>query len=191
VDADGAVLGRHDKVRLLPFAEYAPWPFAGRWLGIAPSTPGAAPRTLRWREVGLGPLVCYEVLFPGLARRLAREGSGILVNLANDSWFGATGAAEQHLAAAMYRAIETRRPILRATHSGITAGIDARGRIAAGLPPDVAATLALDVRPGSAVSPYVRWGDAPVWLAAMAAVAAARVRLRAWPPSSGSSSSSA
>jgi len=175
-DASGELLGPHDKVRLLPFAERAPWPLSASQLGIVPITPGAEPRVLTWRGIGFGPLLCYEVLFAGLARQLARSGAGILVNLSNDTWFGSSGAAEQHLAAAMYRAIETRRPLLRATHGGISAGLDASGRVVARLPRDVPGTLALDVEPGAGVTPYARLGDAPLFALAVAILLAGALR---------------
>ena len=176
-DAGGTLLARHDKVHLLPLAEFAPWPLSAESLGILEVAPGEAPRVLVWRGTGFGPLLCYEVLFAPLARQLAREGAGVLVNLSNDSWFGATGAAEQHLAAAMYRAIETRRPLLRATHTGITAGLDAEGRVVARLPRDVPAVLALDVVPGAGLTLYTRLGDVPL-LGLSAAVLAAGYRRR-------------
>jgi apolipoprotein N-acyltransferase len=168
VDGDGRILAFHDKVHLLPFAEYAPWPLSAKSLGLVETTPGATPRPLPFEGTLLGPLVCYEVLFPSLARRLVRQGAGVLVNLSNDGWFGATGAAEQHLAAAMYRAIETRRPLLRATHTGVTAAFDARGREVASLARGVPGALVVDVVPGSGATLYGRLGDAPLAALALA-----------------------
>jgi len=175
-DERASLLGLHDKVQLLPFAERAPWPLSASRLGIVPIAAGREPRVLGWRETRFGPLLCYEVLFAGLARRLARDGAGILVNLSNDSWFGASGAAEQHLAAAMFRAIETRRPLLRATHTGISAGLDASGRVAASLPRDVPGALLLDVAPGAGTTPYTSLGDFPLFLLAAAILAARSFR---------------
>jgi len=182
VDAEGRVLGTHDKLKLLPFAEYAPWPFAPGGLGGREAAPGVAPRVLSWRGMSFGPLVCYEVLFAPLARRLTMDGAGVLVNLSNDSWFGATGAAEQHLAAAMYRAIETGRPLLRATHTGITAALDARGRVVARLPAQLPGTRRVDVEPGRGTTPYARFGDAPLGAALLAVLGLTSFRLRR-PPS--------
>jgi apolipoprotein N-acyltransferase len=170
-DARGQLVAHHDKVHLLPFAEYAPGPLPMRWFGSVEVAPGEAPRALRFEGTAFGPLVCYEVLFAGLARDLARDGAGVLVNLSNDAWFGATGAIEQHLAAAMYRAIETRRPLLRATHTGVTAAIDARGRVAARLPLGVSAALSVDVTPGRGQAPAVSVGELPALLAALVALA--------------------
>lgn len=181
-DREGRVVAVHDKVKLLPFAEYAPWPFAPGAFGIGAAAPGEAPRVLPWRGGAFGPLICYEVLFAGLARRLASEGAGVLVNLSNDAWFGDTGAAEQHLAASMYRAIETRRPLLRATHTGITAAVDARGNVVARLPVDVPGTLAVDVAPGRGTTPYVRFGDAPLGALLLAGLGLTSSRRRR-PPS--------
>jgi apolipoprotein N-acyltransferase len=187
VAADGTPLGHHDKVHLLPFAEYVPRPLPRPAPGRPETAPGAAPRVLRLGERGLGPLVCYEVLFADLARRLARDGAGVLVNLSNDAWFGRTGAVEQHLAASMYRAIETRRPLLRATHTGVTGAFDAAGRLVARLPADEPGALAVDVAPGAGATVYARVGELPAVAAALAALgalatdAAARRRAAARP----------
>jgi apolipoprotein N-acyltransferase len=178
-DESTRLLAVHDKVRLLPFAERAPWPLSASRLGIVPIAPGTDPVVMEWRGTRFGPLLCYEVLFAGLVRDLARDGAGILVNLSNDSWFGASGAAEQHLAAAMFRAIETRRPLLRATHTGISAGLDASGRVVATLPRDVPGTLRLDVAPGAGTTLYTALGDAPLSLLAAAILAAQGLRRRA------------
>lgn len=189
VAAGGTPLGHHDKVHLLPFAEYVPRPFPRPARGRPETAPGAEPRVLRLGSHGLGPLVCYEVLFADLARRLARDGAGVLVNLSNDAWFGRTGAVEQHLAASMYRAIETRRPLVRATHTGVTGAFDAAGRLVARLPVDEAGALAVDVAPGTGATVYARVGELPalaaalVVLGAFLADAAARRRAAATPTS--------
>ena len=165
------MLGYHDKVHLLPFAEYVPHPFPRPGPGRLETAPGTAPRVLAFGRTGIGPLVCYEVLFAPLARRLALDGAGVLANLSNDAWFGRTGAVEQHLAASMYRAIETRRPLVRATHTGVTGAFDAWGRLVARLRTDEPGALAVDVLPGTGASVYVRVGELPAVGAALAALA--------------------
>jgi len=164
LDSDARTLAHHDKVHLLPFAEYAPGPLPMRWFGALEATAGARPLPLADDGAVFGPLICYEVLFAELARQQARS-AGILLNLSNDSWFGRAGASEQHLAAAMYRAVETARPVLRSTQTGITAAIDARGRVVARLPMNEAGRLLVDVVPGSGTTWALAWGSAPAWVA--------------------------
>ena len=170
VDSRREAFSFHDKVKLLPFAEYAPGPLPMRWFGAIEVEAGDAPRRVQVDGVSYGPLICYEVLFSGVAREQARAGAQVLLNLSNDAWFGNTGAVEQHLAAAMYRALETGRPLLRATQTGITAAIDVDGRVVARLPLDAPGTLLVDVHATSGTTPARLWGDAPVWLAFSAVV---------------------
>ena len=178
------LVATHDKGRLLPLFERAPpW----RWLAalVPPSaglTPGAAPRVLRVDgTLGIGPLICYEVLFPSVARQQVRDGAGILVNLSNDAWFGGSGGAEQHFAASVVLAATHRRPLLRSTPTGVTAAIDAAGRVEGRLPQDEPGVLAVEVAPGTSRAPAVWLGDAPAWWAlalASAWTAGERIRTR-------------
>lgn len=160
VGAETISSGAHDKVRLLPFAEKTPWPFTAKPGDL---TAGASPRTLELETPSsgatrIGPLICYEILFGDLTRSQVSQGAGILVNLSNEAWFGSTRAMRQNLAAAVFRSIEVGRPVLRATNSGLTAAIDARGRIAAQIPPEQPGGLAVRVRPGTESTIYTRWG---------------------------------
>ncbi len=163
IGPDRKIVSHHDKVHRLPFAEYAPWPFSMLGLSGPKTGAGSDPTVLAVGEIGVGPLICYEVLFPELARELVRDGAQILVNLSNDAWFGTTGAVAQHLAGAVFRAIETRRPMLRSTHTGITVAIDARGRIVGRLPMHTLGALEVEVIPNAELTPYVRMGDAVAW----------------------------
>lgn len=162
------LIATHDKGKLLPLFESTPrW----RWLAaIVPPgaglTPGDDPAVLRVSEaLGVGPLICYEVLFPGVARQHVRDGAGVLVNLSNDAWFGGSGGAEQHFAASIVLAATHRRPLLRSTPTGVTAAIDAGGRVALRLPQNEPGVLAVEVAPGTSHPPAVWLGDAPAWLA--------------------------
>jgi apolipoprotein N-acyltransferase len=167
-------------VKLLPFFEYAPawWP-GGPGGGLAA---GRAPVLLRADGVGIGALVCYEVLFPEIAGALASDGAGLLVNLSNDAWFGGAGGARQHFAAAVLQALALSRPLLRSTPTGVTAAVDAWGRVAAALPEGRAGVLVVDVWPAAAGA--ARRGERAAWLglAALAALtAAAALRRRGRP----------
>lgn len=105
----------------------------------------------------------------------------VLVNVSNDAWFGRSFAPHQHFQIARLRAIETGRDLVRATNTGVTALVDATGRVRARLPSFEVGVLQGKVQPRVGATPYVRWGDLPVlaWMAASMMMAAGlRLRLR-------------
>ena len=129
---DGTSAGRYDKMHLVPFGEYIPL----RWLLffvekfvpiIGRFGEGEEAQIFDVPGGKFGVLICFEVIFPRVVRRMA--GSGFLVNITNDAWFGRTAASEQHLSMAAMRAVELRTPIVRAANTGISAIIDATGAI--------------------------------------------------------------
>ncbi|MBP7142005.1 MAG: apolipoprotein N-acyltransferase [Opitutaceae bacterium] len=138
VDPVGGVQpGYYAKRKLVPFGEYVPYrPLLG-WLQkvvpigsddiLAGSEPGLLRTTLRNVPVSLGPLICYEDIFPNLARESVLAGADVLVVMTNDGWFGEGGAAYQHAAHSVLRAVETRRPVLRVGNSGWSGWIDEFG----------------------------------------------------------------
>lgn len=158
--ADGQITSYYDKQHLVPFAESSLLPTDG-----AATEPvyGAGPRADPvMSAVGrLGTMICYEVLFPRLVNDLVRRGAQVLVNVTNDSWLDAgDGAAlEQHFSMAVFRAIETRRDLIRVAGSGASGFIDAFGRIGATVPRNTAGALVGRVRLREGLTPYVRWGD--------------------------------
>ena len=124
------------KRHLVPFGEYVPFRPVLGWLEkIVPvggdfregDTPAPLLLALKDTPVSLGPLICYEDTFPGLARDSVRSGADVLVVLTNNGWFGEGGAAYQHAAHSVLRAIETRRPVLRAGNGGWSGWIDEFG----------------------------------------------------------------
>lgn len=126
---DGALTGRYDKNELLPFAERSPWPKITT-LGREQYTPGGKARPVSAAGSEIGVFLCSEGLRPDVARRLTQNGATVLANLSNDSWLGTEGAARIQLRSAALRAIENRRPLLRATGSGKSAVIEPDGRLA-------------------------------------------------------------
>ncbi len=137
IDASGAILGRYDKAHLVPYGEYLPMRAILQPLGLSRLVageidyePGPGPRTLNVPGFGeIGMQICYEIIFSGQTVDPAKR-PAILFNPSNDAWFGAWGPP-QHLAQARMRAIEEGLPILRATPTGISAIIDARGKVVA------------------------------------------------------------
>jgi apolipoprotein N-acyltransferase len=121
------------------------------------------------------PLICYESLFPGLAR--PDKNVRVLINISNDAWFGVTSGPLQHLNLASYRAIESAKPILRATPTGVSAVIDARGRIMSGSRLDLGRSGVIDAQiPGMGeVTPFDNFGNlAFIAFLLISAVASAR-----------------
>ena len=128
------VLGRYDKMHLVPYGEYIPlkqfFPFINKMVaGIGDFYSGESRKLLHLPEAPFGVLICYEIIFPDLTRRFVKDGAQFLVNITNDAWFGKTSAPYQHLSMAAVRAIENRRFIARAANTGLSSIIDASGKI--------------------------------------------------------------
>lgn len=183
--SDLQVVGVYDKHRLVPFGEYLPAEALLTRIGFKSLAhlgdgfaTGPRPAPLRISpDLLVQPLICYESLFPGLARR--NKDVRVLINVSNDAWFGVTSGPLQHLNLASYRAIESAKPILRATPTGVSAVIDARGRIVPGARLDLGQAGVIDaVIPGKGeVTPFDNFGDfAFLGLLLISAVASARPR---------------
>ncbi len=134
IDEGGTLQGSYDKVHLVPFGEYVPpwlqWNFLeGLLQGIGTFSQGTHAKPLRYESLAMGILLCYESIFPHLAQERIHNGANVLINLSNDGWFGHSSAPRQHLQLATMRAIEQGRWLVRSTNTGISAIIDAQGRI--------------------------------------------------------------
>jgi apolipoprotein N-acyltransferase len=176
ISPDGRVLQRYDKVHLVPFGEYVPFkkflPFLGKIVEqVGDFNTGEIGSTLKWGQIDTGVLICYEAIFPGLAAKLVQNNSGLLVSITNDAWFGDTGAPYQHFIMAAFRAIETRRSLVRAANTGISGFIDPSGRILGqtGLFKEAAMTRKLPII-RSCQTPYTRHGDVLVWVCFIASM---------------------
>ena len=124
----------YDKVHLVPFGEYVPFGkflfFVGRLVPAAGDfARGKQVMPFKWDHLCAGVLICFESIFPELARAHARKGAVLLVNITNDAWFGMTSAPYQHLSMAVFRAVETRIPLVRAANTGFSAFIGRDGAI--------------------------------------------------------------
>lgn len=170
---DGAETARYDKAHLVPFGEYFPFgDLAYRWFGIkafaaqsgATYSAGPGPAVLDLGDLGkVLPLICYEVIFPRDVNA-APERADWMLQVTNDAWFGVWTGPFQHFAQARLRTVEQGLPLVRVANTGVTAVIDARGRVIDQLP--FGTMAALDTRVPGALPPtvYSRWGDGPVLL---------------------------
>ncbi len=160
---------RYDKSHLVPFGEFIPFGF--RWftnlmnipLGdFARGKPTQIPFAIAGQRVAVN--ICYEDLFgEELIRSLhGEQGATLLLNLSNIAWFGNSIALPQHLQASQMRALETGRPMLRATNTGMTAVIAPNGTVSATLPPHTIGALSATVQGMQGLTPYARFGNGPV-----------------------------
>ncbi|MFC1821319.1 apolipoprotein N-acyltransferase [Thermodesulfobacteriota bacterium] len=169
VSREGVISGLYDKVHLVPFGEYVPLkrflPFVHRLVPAAGDfTAGDRIVPFRSSALSIGILICFEAIFPEIGRGHSANGADILVNLTNDAWFGMTSAPFQHLSMSVFRAVENRRPFLRAANTGFSAFIDINGRVISRS--DLFHEEVLVYRVKSCpipVSFYTRYGDLFAW----------------------------
>jgi apolipoprotein N-acyltransferase len=186
MDAAGRLLGRYDKAHLVPYGEYLPMRPILSAIGLsrlAPGDldfwPGPAAATLTLPGFGrMGVQICYEIIFSGhVVDR--RNRPDFLFNPSNDAWFGAWGPP-QHLAQARLRAIEEGLPVIRSTPTGISAVIDAEGRLISQLPWRTAGSIAARLPARQPPTPFARYGNIlPFLFAALLALVAIALRRRA------------
>jgi apolipoprotein N-acyltransferase len=134
VSPSGELVGKYDKIHLVPFGEYVPLQdllfFIGSLgEGIGDFKSGKEIVNFSLPQGQFGVLICFEIIFPDLSRRFVRKGANFLVTITNDAWFGRTSAPYQHFSMAIFRAVENRVFIARAANTGITGLIDPKGKI--------------------------------------------------------------
>ncbi|MEJ5237672.1 apolipoprotein N-acyltransferase [Limisphaera sp. VF-2] len=207
VSPEGNLRATYRKMRLVMFGEFIP---LSRWLPFlrwftpitGQYTPGRDPVVFELEQSVSGParfaaqpganlrtatLICFEDVFPHLTRRFARQGLDFLVNLTNDGWFGQSAAQWQHAANAVFRAVETGRPLIRCTNNGVSCWIDPLGRVRAVLRDRSGSVhgagwaqwLVFLPDPAARQTPtfYTRYGDVWGWLCAAWTVAAVGVSM--------------
>lgn len=160
-------LPRYDKSRLMPLGEYAPagmaWFSQRMSVPLNDQTPGSVDQ-LPFRVTGggvpvrVGTLTCHEDASQTYARRWVGRAE-LLINPSNLAWFEGTWALPQRLQVAQARALETGRPVLRTTSTGVTAHIDAHGQVVVQLPLAAASVLSGVVQPSTGLTPFARFGN--------------------------------
>jgi apolipoprotein N-acyltransferase len=168
----GEWTARYDKIHLVPFGEYLPFPSLFAFAGgltkeVGGFEHGTSRATLDAGGTKLGVFICYESIFPDEVRQFANNGAQVFVNISNDGWYGDSGAYAQHLNQTRMRAIENNRWILSDTDTGVTASIDPWGRVVAKIPRKERATLAAPYALTSVTTFYARHGD---WFAYACAI---------------------
>ena len=186
IGLNGNVESRYDKVNLVPFGEFVPWPF-GLVTNKVSTEAGdfEAGRNVVVSKLGahrIATFICYESVFPSYIRRFARDGvkkdgAEALFNISNDSWFGKSQARYQHLQIVRMRAAENRRWIVRATNNGISAVIDPAGRLVHTMPEYTEAAARLRYSYRSDQTLYTKYGD---WFVLLCGVGACACPLVLW-----------
>lgn len=190
VDRAGRIVGTYDKVHLVMFGEYVPFarwfPFLKRISSLTGSAEaGAGPVALCHEGVCYAPNICYETVIPHVIRHqlatLHAKGQppDVLVNLTNDAWYWGSSELDMHLACDVFRAVETRTPLVIAANGGISAWIDHLGRVRAESPRQQPDVLIADVELVRSAEPtfYVRSGD---WFAAACLTACGVLAIIGW-----------
>jgi apolipoprotein N-acyltransferase len=163
----GRLVQAYRKLHLVPFTEHFPFrrwlPMVYEWLRNADThfwEQGTEYTVFEAGGVRFSTPICFEDTFPGLCREFIRRGADVLVNMTNDSWSKSVACEMQHMSIALFRAVENRRTLVRATNGGITCVIDPNGRIVARLPPFTEGHLIVEApvyTEGRTL--YSRWGD--------------------------------
>ncbi|MGB6975311.1 MAG: apolipoprotein N-acyltransferase [Terracidiphilus sp.] len=182
--ADGAMVGRYDKIHLVPFGEYVPFRkflfFARKLTGqVSSFDRGQERKVFRLNGHRYGVFICYEAVFADEVREFSRLGAEVLVNVSDDGWYGDTSAPWQHLNMARMRAIENRRWLLRDTNNGVTAAVDPYGRVQQSIARHQAGALPAAYGFREDVTFYSEHGDVFAWVCAILALGIVGRALRA------------
>ncbi|GAH67768.1 unnamed protein product, partial [marine sediment metagenome] len=195
IDSLGLRDRQYNKIHLVPFGEYIP---LSKWipalnslnLGQGNFTHGTDYTVFSLRSqsgevdsILFSVGVCFETIFPGLNRRFVQEGASFLVGVVNDAWYQTSSGPYQHAAQALYRAVEFRRPMVRAANTGVSMIINQAGRVVARMGLNKESVMTAGIAPSTVMTIYARFGDLFAWLSIAAAVAlsiiANRSRLKA------------
>ncbi len=172
VSPTGEWTGRYDKVHLVPFGEYLPFPSLFSFAGglskeVGEFEAGSSRVPLDGGDAKVGVFICYESVFPDDVRHFADQGAQVFVNISNDGWYGDSGAWSQHVNQTRMRAIENERWILSAANTGLTGSIDPYGRMVVHAPRKERTTLLAPYALTYVTTFYSRHGD---WFAMLCAI---------------------
>jgi len=166
ISSDGKILSAYDKAHLTPFGEYLPFKEALSAIGLETLVNlkgsldfGPGPRLLELPGLPTAaPLICYEIIFPGI---IPRNGArpGWILNVTNDAWFGDTAGPHQHFLQARLRAVEEGLPVIRSAGNGISGVIDAYGRVGPSLALNQAGIIDSQLPPVAVQTLYMWSGD--------------------------------
>ncbi|MEW6418564.1 MAG: apolipoprotein N-acyltransferase [Nitrospirota bacterium] len=164
LDKAGMVSYIYDKIHLVPFGEYVPLQKALFFVdklveGVGDYIPGNHYFRAETPFGGFATLICYEIIFPGLVRKFYSNGGDFIVNITNDAWFGKTTGPYQHFSMAVFRAVENRKPLIRAANTGISGFIDSNGRIISKTNLFNQVVLTGDIKTDATRSFYTKYGD--------------------------------
>lgn len=177
----GRTIGHYDKIRLVPFGEYVPLRkmlfFAKKLVRAVGEFEFGTRDTPLDGRFRYGPAICYEIVFPQIARQQVLHGADVLVTITNDAWYDGTSAPRQHLNQARLRAVETDRYLLRAGTTGISAFVDPAGRIVEELAMNRQGIVYANFESRKSTTPYVRFGDWFAWLACVVTLIAMTQRI--------------
>jgi apolipoprotein N-acyltransferase len=183
IDPHGKIVGRYDKIHLVPFGEYVPFQnllfFANKLTReVGDFARGTQRKVFDLGGTHAGVFICYESVFPDEVREFTANGAQLLINISDDLWYGETGAPAQHLQMARMRAVENYRWILLATNNGTTASIDPFGRVVKQAPRNVRTALGAPFAPQNESTFYSRNGDLFAWACVIISLLAVFVRWR-------------
>ena len=191
IDSLGLREQQYNKIQLVPFGEYIPlsgWIPALKALNLGQGNfaQGDDYTVFEVDSVPFSVAVCFETTFPGLNRNFVRAGATFLVGVVNDAWYQTSSGPYQHAAQFRYRAVELRRPVVRAANTGISLVIDQAGRTVARLGLNEEGVFTAGIAPATGLTFYARYGDLFAWLTVLAALGstgwAYRDKLSAWIP---------
>jgi apolipoprotein N-acyltransferase len=180
---DGNIIGRYDKIHLVPFGEFVPYRsvfFFAKHLTqqVSDFDRGKYRKVFRANGHYFGVFICYESIFADEVRQFAINGAQVFVNLSDDGWYGDTSAPWQHLNMARMRAIENHRWVLRDTNNGVTTAIDPEGRVTFSTLRHVNTSLAVRYGYEDDLTFYSRYGDVFAMLCGIISIAAVARALR-------------
>jgi len=175
LNKDGIVTYTYYKIHLVPFGEYVPLKSIFFFLdklvsGVGDFIPGKSYVRAQPPFGTFATFICYEIIFPGLVRKFYSKGGDFIVTITNDAWFGRTSGPYQHFSMAVFRAIENRKPLIRAANTGVSGFIDSNGKILAETPLFTRDVMTREIKTDRSISVYSRFGDIFSYLCIVAAL---------------------